>query len=75
MLVVNTRGKILNGQQKGWYIYIVDDRENTGGYLLLESESSDIFGSDGEGFDTWYETLYDIERQLINNAWSIDWDK
>jgi hypothetical protein len=32
---IGITGKILEGRHKGWYIYVEDDFENTGGYLIL----------------------------------------
>ncbi|WP_182188229.1 hypothetical protein [Pectinatus frisingensis] len=70
MALANSKGRIVNGKNKGWYIWIKDDQENTGGYLVIQSQKPD-FG--GDGFDNWFETMEEIERFFQYKSWYIDW--
>lgn len=70
MVLVNSKGRLLNGENTGWYIWIKDDQENTGGYLVIQSKTSD-FG--GNGFDNWFETIEEIEKFFKYRNWEIEW--
>lgn len=62
-------GRILKGDHKNWYVYIKDDAENTGGYLILLSSSLDP--NDSMGFDDWVENYSDLNKYF--SSWKIEW--
>ena len=68
---INQYGKIIQGDYKDWFLFIQDDKENTGGYLILISEEkkSDI------GFDTWVEKYEDLKQYFLESKWKIEWEK
>jgi hypothetical protein len=68
---IGSCGQILEGEPKDWYIFIQDDTENTGGYLLLFSASLDK--SDSKGYDVWVENLQDIKTCFKEKKWKIHW--
>jgi hypothetical protein len=68
---INTIGKILEGENKGHYVLIQDDFQNTGGYLILISNESSFTSDDG--IDYWVETLEDLNNFFEESKWKINW--
>jgi hypothetical protein len=62
-------GKIVAGDEAGSYIRIVDDSENTGGFLLLTSKSPDM----QNGFDNWVESESALKAYFEEARWVVDW--
>jgi len=70
MIRVDSKGKIVSGKDTGWYIWIQDDTENTGGYLVVQSLSVDFTGI---VYDNWFETIDDVEKHFRFNKWIVEW--
>jgi hypothetical protein len=68
---INIWGRILSGDQKGWYLMIQDDSENTGGYLILTVRN--LSPDNHEGFDGWVEDMSGVEKYFVASRWLIDW--
>ena len=49
---LNTLGRIVQGENCGVFIHVIDDAENTGGYLIFSCENQKF---EGEVFDNWWE--------------------
>ena len=49
-------GKILSGDSEGFFVKVIDDTQDTGGYYVLLSDDSN-FDTPGVGFDHWFETI------------------
>lgn len=65
----NIFGKIMEGENSGWYVKIVDDSKESGGFYIYEFK--DINGDDG--FDTWLETENDVKGYIYESEWKIKW--
>lgn len=65
----NILGLILEGNNSGWYVKFIDDREDTGGFYIYEFK--DLKGD--EGFDTWLETENDVQGFIRESEWKIEW--
>ena len=65
----NTFGEITSGRNVGWYIKLIDDRINSGGFYVYEFK--DLNGN--EGFDTWLENEKDIDGFISESDWKIKW--
>lgn len=53
------------------FIKIIDDQENTGGFLILLS-SNDKFSS-FDSYDDWVENLEILKEYLQESHWIIKW--
>lgn len=62
-------GKILEGENKGWFIKIIDDTENTGGFYICEFDNAE----NGQGFDTWLENEEQVKGYFYESGWKIEW--
>jgi hypothetical protein len=66
---INTRGRIITGENAGWYVTVVDDQKNTGGYLVLvESDKND-----DEGYDYWVANRQQLEDAFKVSWWEVEW--
>ena len=70
MIEVGSKAKIVSGKNTGWYIWIQDDTENTGGYLVVQSPSIEFTGN---GYDNWFATIDKIEKHFELNKWIVEW--
>lgn len=66
---INRLGKILQGDEKGYYIKIIDDLDNTGSFLILTSPDIDM----KKGFDNWVKDKRSLERYFMESNWLIEW--
>lgn len=70
----NILGIILNGANpEEKFIKIIDDQENTGGFLVLLS-SNDKFSS-FNSYDDWVENLEILKEYLQESNWIIKWSQ
>ena len=69
--MIGTYGKILEGKLKDWYVFIQDDAENTGGYLILLNAT--LNPEDRRGFDDWVENFQSLENYFKETRWKIQW--
>ncbi|OCG00865.1 hypothetical protein [Gilliamella sp. wkB112] len=66
---INRLGKILQGDEKGYYIKIIDDLDNTGSFLILTSPDIDM----KKGFDNWVKDKRSLEGYFMESNWLIEW--
>jgi hypothetical protein len=65
---INVRGLVRSGRWAGRYVTIEDDREKTGGYLILFEPDANGQG----GGDIWVEKK-DLEPLFAEAAPQVDW--
>ena len=64
-------GKIVAGQESGRYVKVIDDRANTGGFLILTAAASDM----RDGFDSWVEDGEMLRRFFEEAGWIVEWSR
>ncbi len=64
-------GKILEGDDAGFFIKIEHDTTNTGGYYIYQSKDKDFKGPDS--FDAWVETIENLHGFIKESNWKIKW--
>jgi len=72
MIKLDTIGRILKGDQAGWYVKIQHD-EKSGGYYIFQFKNKDVKNYLGEAFDDWLESMADVENYAIESSWDIEW--
>jgi hypothetical protein len=63
-------GLILDGDGAGRFVEIIDDSQNTGGYLIFTYADAE---RSPEVFDSWVETFEDVQRYFAESGWRVDW--
>ena len=66
---LNKWGKIMRGENTGWYVFVEDDSANTGGFLILRSPEK----GGKAGFDDWVLTLEDLRKFFGFANWQVEW--
>jgi hypothetical protein len=67
---IGVLGFIVAGEEAGRWVEVIDDQAESGGFLIF------TFGDRercGEVFDTWVESMIDVERQFDFWGWEIRW--
>lgn len=62
-------GRILAGEESGHYVKVLDDTENSGGYLILTAPAADML----QGYDNWVESKDILARYFEESGWVIEW--
>lgn len=69
VLPINRIGRIAKGSEEGKYIKILDDRANSGGFLVLTASDLDFH----VGHDNWVESKAALLGYFRESGWLIDW--
>lgn len=70
---INKVGLIKEGLDKGWYVRIVEDFQNTGGYLIYTFNSLDSNDPKFLIYDSWVENLEDLKIYFDESSWCVEW--
>lgn len=62
-------GEIIEGDEKGAFVKILDDSESTGGYLIITSDEKTF----ERGYDNWVESWQGLEEYFKESNWVINW--
>lgn len=69
---IEKRGMILEGENKDWHLFIQNDSENTGSYLILVTPPSGA--SNYNAYDNWVEDYPSLEEYFKEANWRVDWN-
>ncbi|HIF5961027.1 TPA: hypothetical protein ACX3FR_004599 [Vibrio parahaemolyticus] len=71
MIKIGQVGTIISGDEAGFEVIIIDDSENTGGYLICTSRSFKQKSS--ESYDGWVEDYESLVGYFLESNWVVDW--
>ena len=74
MVKLDTIGKILEGDQVGWYVKVEYDTAS-GGYYIYQFKNKVEQNGLGEAYDDWLESLEDVQGYFEESDWNIDWSE
>ncbi|WP_081499540.1 hypothetical protein [Polaromonas sp. CF318] len=63
------KGRIVEGEDAGSYVKVIDDSEATGGLLILISKSTDM----SSAHDSWVADATALVEYFNESAWMIEW--
>ncbi|WP_234637085.1 hypothetical protein [Delftia tsuruhatensis] len=66
---INTVGLILSGEESGNYVKIIEDFDNTSGFLILTSKYENM----SDGYDNWVENIDRVRDYVKESGWEIRW--
>jgi hypothetical protein len=69
-LRIGSLGLIVTGREEGRWVEVIDDHEDSGGYLVLTYSDSD---RSPDVFDAWVESIIDVDRYFDECEWEIRW--
>ena len=69
---IGITGKILEGRHQDWYIFVKDDSQNTGGYLILVFDHREQSKST-KGYDRWAEDDNILLEMFKSANWKVHW--
>lgn len=67
--IVGRIGRIVAGDELGRFVKIVNDSENTGGFLILTADDAEFRNC----HDNWVEDEVGLERYFQESGWFIEW--
>jgi len=70
---IGKTGLIIEGDDKGWYVFIEDDTQDSGGYLILTFNTLDLKDKSRQSFDSWVENFQDLETYFKEASWKVNW--
>ncbi len=71
MIKIGQVGTIISGDEAGFEVIIIDDSENTGGYLICTLRSFKQKSS--ESYDGWVEDYESLVGYFLESNWVVDW--
>lgn len=67
---MNVVGRIASGEEQARYVRVEDDREQTGGFLILTAADP---GLSTDVADYWVETEADLRAFFDESNWVVEW--
>jgi len=69
-LRVGVLGRIVEGDDAGRFVEVMDDTGTSGGFLILTYDNID---RSGNAYDSWVESIIDVELYFAESGWEVEW--
>lgn len=69
-LRLSTLGKITAGDEAARVVEVIDDGQNTGGFLIFTYADA---ARSPEVFDVWLPSIVDVELYFDDRGWEVEW--
>mgnify|MGYP000233079536 FL=1 len=67
---INKTGKIIKGDYFGWSVRILNDKDYTGGFLVLLISPF----NPQDSYDHWVSDARELNAWFAAQGWEIDWN-
>jgi hypothetical protein len=65
-------GKVIEGEDLGWFVFLKEDLEDSGGYFILIFNNQ-VMSKSTEIYDYWVENKEDLIPFFRDSNWKIEW--
>ncbi len=69
-LRVGVLGRIVAGDDAGRFVEVLDDASSSGGFLILTYDHLD---RSGNAYDSWVESIVDVDLYFEESGWDVEW--
>jgi len=67
---IGVLGRIVAGDDTGRFVEVLDDASLSGGFLILTYDNVD---RSGNAFDSWVESITDVDLYFDECGWEVEW--
>lgn len=71
-ILIGVVGRIISGEEHNRFVKVIDDSENTGGFLILTADDIELRS---RGYDNWVEDKEHLKRYFLESKWLIEWSR
>ena len=71
MIEIGKLGVIEHGDDTGFQIKVLDDSDNTGGFLIITGKN--LNDKSSEAFDGWVASKEDLQGYFEESKWVVKW--
>lgn len=68
------QGRVANSAKPNHRVWFVDDKEQSGGFLIFETWDGANGPNQHGAFDDWVESRADVDAYVQESNWIIVWD-
>lgn len=72
---IGVEGRIENSGHAGHRVLVLDDQENSGGFLILEWWAGSAGPGANGAFDAWVENSASLTGFFSESGWDVQWDQ
>ena len=74
MIPIGKVGKVIEGEEKGWFIKIEPDNSETKGYYIFLCKNHTFIGGLGEGYDDWVDSYESLVEYFKDEDFLVEWE-
>lgn len=73
---IGIKGLVVSGEHEGWFVEVSDDRDISGGFLIVFTKNATGINTINEAYDNWVESYEDVVTFFYDGEeteWVITW--